>query len=173
MWKEWPTIVSPSRGRWGTLVTRSIFVDPTTQIVGHVRAMHALRVRAANAAAGLALTASPVVPAGRALGSGVGPSPAAECQGACGPRCARLGFELRACGERARPRDEKDRCDDEDRTAARRAIACQVGALVEAVSPETTTDLHIAHRAEGCAGQEAGRDCPEIRAFPIRGGPGS
>src|SRR2546428_11455879 len=44
MWKEWPTIVSPRRGRWGTLEIRSMFEDPTTQIFGGACGTRDLRV---------------------------------------------------------------------------------------------------------------------------------
>src|SRR2546428_2564165 len=44
MWKEWPTIVSPRRGRRGTLEIRSMFEDPTTQIFGGVCGTRDLRV---------------------------------------------------------------------------------------------------------------------------------
>src|SRR3989442_15722837 len=44
MWKEWPTMVSPRRGRWGTLEIRSMFEDPTTQIFGGACGTRDLRV---------------------------------------------------------------------------------------------------------------------------------
>src|SRR2546427_12858601 len=44
MWKEWPTMVSPRRGRWGPREIRSMFEDPTTQIFGGACGTRALRV---------------------------------------------------------------------------------------------------------------------------------